>query len=153
MEKRAIIQEESKAKEQANRKSWPVFEDEEESKDAKVEMMMQPQDYVTEIAEGGKEAKIKQITEAYEQDMAGKKKILQRAKQIKVELVDITETYQKNALERTDELEQLGQFSVQQSKVFSKKILELSELIPLMELEASMNKLETEIKQRLAEMD
>ena len=116
-------------------------------------MMMQPQDYVTHMIEAGKEAKIRQITEAYEKEAEVKKKTLQRAKQIKVELVDITETYQKNVLERTDELEQLGQLSAQQSKVFSKKILQLSELIPTMELEASMNKLETEIKQKLAEMD
>ena len=50
----------------------------EESKDAKVEMMMQPQDYV--IAEAGKEAKIRQITEAYQQEAADSKKILKRAK-------------------------------------------------------------------------
>ena len=67
MEKRADIQEESKSKDKENRKSWPDLEkEEEESKDAKVEIMMQPQDYVTEIEESGKQAKIKQITEAYE---------------------------------------------------------------------------------------
>ena len=67
MEKRADIQEESKSKDKENRKSWPALEkEEEESKDAKVEIMMQPQDYVTEIEESGKQAKIKQITEAYE---------------------------------------------------------------------------------------
>ena len=70
-----------------------------------------------------------------------------------MELFDITETYQKNVLERTDELEQLGQLPTGYSKVFSKKILEISELVPPLELEASMIKLETEIKQKLAEMD
>ena len=50
--------------------------------------------------------------------------------------MDFTEAYQKNVLERTDELEQLGQLSAQHSKVFSKKILELSELVPPRELEA-----------------
>ena len=70
-----------------------------------------------------------------------------------MELLDITETYQKNVLERTDELEHLGQLPTGYSKVFSKKILEISELVPPLELEASMFKLETEIKQKLAEMD
>ena len=56
-------------------------------------------------------------------------------------------------LEKTDELEQLGQLSTGFSKVFSQKILELSKLVPPIELEASMNRLETEIKQKLAEMD
>ena len=74
-------------------------------------MMMQPQDYVTEMAEAGKEVKIRQISEAYELQTAGAKKTLQRAKQIKVELLEITKTYQKDVLERTDELEQLGQLS------------------------------------------
>ena len=55
-----------------------------------------------------------------------------------MELLDITEAYQKNVLERTDELEQLGQFSGEQSKVFSKKILELSELVPPIDLQASI---------------
>lgn len=36
MEKRAEINEESKAKDQGNRKSWPALEEEEESKDGKV---------------------------------------------------------------------------------------------------------------------
>ena len=70
-----------------------------------------------------------------------------------MELLDITEAYQKNVLERTDELEQLGQLSADHSKMFSKKVLELSKLVPPIELEASMNILETEIKQKLAEMD
>ena len=42
--------------------------------------MMQPQDYVSEIVEVGKEVKIYKITEAYEQEMAGTKKILKRVK-------------------------------------------------------------------------
>ena len=56
-------------------------------------------------------------------------------------------------LERTDELEQLGQFEAAQSKEFSKMILNLSKMVPPEELEASMNNLETYIKQKLAEMD
>ena len=51
-------------------------EEEEESKDAKVKMMMQPQDYVTELVEAGKQAKIYQITEAYEQEVESTKKTL-----------------------------------------------------------------------------
>ena len=66
MEKRSEIQEESKAADKTDRKSWPDLTEEEESKDANMDMMMQPQDYVTQIAELGKEAKIKKITEAYE---------------------------------------------------------------------------------------
>ena len=42
MEKRTDIKEESKAKNEENRQNWPDLEEEEESKDAKVEMMMQP---------------------------------------------------------------------------------------------------------------
>ena len=57
-------------------------------------------------------------------------------KEIREELLDLTETYQKNVLERTDELEQLGQLSAEHSKVFSKKIQELSELVHPRELEA-----------------
>ena len=68
-------------------------------------------------------------------------------------MLEITETYQKNVLERTDELEQLGQFSAEHSKEFSKKILNLSKLIPPAELEASINDLETCIKTKLTEMN
>ena len=56
-------------------------------------------------------------------------------------------------LEINDELEQLGQLPAGYSKVFSKKILDLSDLVPPAELEASLKKLETEIKQKLSEMD
>ena len=66
MEKRSDVQEESKKADQTDRKGWPDLAEQEESKDANVEMMMQPQDYVTHITKAGKEAKIKQITEAYE---------------------------------------------------------------------------------------
>ena len=40
MEKRPDIQEESKTRELTNRKSWPDLEEEEESKDANLQMMM-----------------------------------------------------------------------------------------------------------------
>ena len=68
-------------------------------------------------------------------------------------LLDLTETYQKNVLEITDELEQLGQLQDWHSKDFSRKILELSNLIPPKELEAAIFNLETLIKKKLAEMD
>ena len=76
MEKRAEIQEKSKAANQKDRKSWRDLAEEEESKDANVEMMMQPQDFVTKKAEASNEAKIKQITETYEKDAASTKKTL-----------------------------------------------------------------------------
>ena len=76
MEKRAEIQEKSKAANQKDRKSWRDLAEEEESKDANMDMMMQPQDFVTKKAEAGNEAKIKQITEAYEKDAASTKKTL-----------------------------------------------------------------------------
>ena len=79
----------------------------------------------------------------YEQEMAGAKKILKRVKVIKEELFELTEIYQKNVLERTDELERLGQLAAGYSKVFSKKILDLSNLVPPAEIEASINRLET----------
>ena len=68
-------------------------------------------------------------------------------------MVEITEVYQKNVLERTDELEELGQLVPCHSKDFSKKILELSKFIPPVELEASMRNLETDKKMKLAVMD
>ena len=58
-------------------------------------------------------------------------------------MLDLTETYQKNVLEITDELEQLGQLPDWDSKDFSKKIFELSKLVPPKELEAAMFNLET----------
>ena len=70
-----------------------------------------------------------------------------------MELLDITETYQKNVLERTDELEQLGKLPAGHSKDFSKKILAISKLVPPIELEASIINLETEIRKKFAEMD
>ena len=66
IKKKAEMQEEFKARDEANSKSWPDLAEEEEFKDVNIDMMMQPQDYVTQIAEAGKEAKIKKITEAYE---------------------------------------------------------------------------------------
>ena len=68
-------------------------------------------------------------------------------------LLDLTETYQKNVLEITDELELLGQLPNGYSKDFSKKIIELSNLVPPKELEASLYNLETLIKKKLAEMN
>ena len=38
MEKRADIEEESKGRDQANKKSWPSLAEEEESKDVRVQM-------------------------------------------------------------------------------------------------------------------
>ena len=81
-----------------------------------MEINMQPQDYVIKMVEAGKQVKVNQIIDAYEQEVASTKKTLKRAKQIKEELLDITETYQKNVLERTDELEQLGQLTPASSK-------------------------------------
>ena len=115
--------------------------------------MMQPQDFFPQMGEASKHAKINQIIEAYEQETASTKKTLKRAKQIKIELVEITEIYQKNVLQKTDELEQLGLLEAARSKDFSNLILKLSNLVPPIELEASINNLETQIKQKLAEMD
>ena len=143
MEKRAEMQEQSKAKDQESRKSWPELEEEEESKEAKVQKTMQPQDYVRQIVESGKQEKIYKITKAYKQEMADIKKTMNRMKQIKDELKDLTEKYQKNVLERTDELEQLGHLVDWQSKEFSKKILDLSRLVPPIQIETSMTNLET----------
>ena len=67
--------------------------------------------------------------------------------------MEITEVYQKKVIERTDELEELGQLLRWHSKDFSKKILELSKLVPPVELDASINNLETDIRNKLAEMD
>ena len=66
--------------------------------------------------------------------MAGTKKTFTRVKEINQELKETTEIYIKEVLERTDELEQLGKFA--DAKEFSKKLLELSELVPPKGLEA-----------------
>jgi phage-related tail protein len=58
--------------------------------------------------DAGKQAKINQITEAYEKEMERTKKTLKRAKLIKEELIELTEKYQKNIIERSDELEEIG---------------------------------------------
>ena len=137
------MQEQSKAKDQESRKSWPELEEEEDSKEAKVQKTMQPQDYVRQIVESGKQEKIYKITKAYKQEMADIKKTMNRMKQIKDELKDLTEKYQKNVLERTDELEQLGHLVDWQSKEFSKKILDLSRLVPPIQIETSLTNLET----------
>ena len=50
-------------------------------------------------------------------------------------------------------MEQLGQLPDWHSKDFSKKILELSNLVPPKEFEAVMFNLETLIKKKFAEMD
>ena len=67
--------------------------------------------------------------------------------------MEITEVYQKNVIERTDELEELGQLLPWHSKDFSKKILELSKFVPPVELNDSINNLETDIRKKLADMD
>ena len=66
-----------------------------------------------------------------------------RVIEIKKELLEITETYQRNVLERTDELEQLGHFTAGHSKLFSKKILDLSNIVPPVELDVLIGNLET----------
>ena len=56
------------------------MEDEEESKDSIVEMMMQPQDYAIQMVDGCKQVKVCKIAEDYDQETAGTKKTLKRAK-------------------------------------------------------------------------
>ena len=62
------------------------------------------------MAESKKQAKIAKIYVDYEKQMAGTKKTLRRVKEINEELKVITETYLKEVLEKTYELETLGQF-------------------------------------------
>ena len=73
VDKKADMEKDFKAKDQADTKKCPDLE-EEESKDANVYMMMQPQDYVIQVAEASNQAKIDQISEACEQELAGIKK-------------------------------------------------------------------------------
>ena len=85
------------------------------------------------MAESKKQAKIAKISVDYEKQMAGTKKTLRRVKEINEELKVITETYLKEVLEKTDELETLGQFEA--SKEFSKKIVgNLSKMVSSIEL-------------------
>ena len=76
--------------------------------------------------------------------MAETKQTFTRMKEINEELKELTKTYVKVVLERSDELAQLGQFAA--SKDFSKKILEFKEVVPPKDLEASIAKLKTEIE-------
>ena len=101
-------------------------------------MMMQPQDYVKENFQSSKQVKIAQITEAYQQEMEGRKKTMKRVKQINKEFLDLTHTFQTNVLDKIDELEQLGVLPAEYSKNFSKKILKLSDMVPPIELQASI---------------
>ena len=71
---------------------------------------------------------------------------------IKEELLELTETYQKNVLERTDELEQLVHMDTGRIKEFAKQILNISKLIPPKELEDAIENLENEIRHKLDEM-
>ncbi len=71
--------------------------------------------------DAGKQAKIKQITETYEQEAAIANKTLQKAKQIKCEWLEIIEIFQKIALERTDELKRLCQLLFDHSKEFQRR--------------------------------
>jgi hypothetical protein len=61
---------------------------------------------------------------------------LKRVKELNLKLIDLTEIYQKSVLEVTDELELLGQLPPGHSKDYSKKIIDLCNLVPPKELEA-----------------
>ena len=136
------MQENSKANKDFNMKSLQELE-EEESKDSQIQMT-QPQDYVTDTGDSSKQAQISKISETFEQEMAETKQTFTRMKEINEELKELTETYVKVVLERSDELAQLGQFAA--SKDFSKKIQEFKEVVPPKDLEASIAKLKTEIE-------
>ena len=72
---------------------------------------------------------------------------------MKRKLEDKVETFQRDVLEITDEFEQLGQMTADKSKVFSKNLLNLSNVIPPEEFEVSINNLENEINKKLADME
>ena len=136
------MQENSKTNKDFNMKSLHELE-EEESKDSQIQMT-QPQDYVTDTGDSSKQAQISKISETFEQEMAETKQTFTRMKEINEELKELTDTYVKVVLERSDELAQLGQFAA--SKDFSKKIQEFKEVVPPKDLEASIAKLKTEIE-------
>ena len=48
--------------------------------------------------------------------MAGRKKVLNRVKEINMELLEMTEAFQRKVLDKTDELEMLGQMTSIESK-------------------------------------
>ena len=68
MQKQLEIEEESKGGEQAKKISWPSLV-EEESKDARILIEIQPQDQVNQIVESAKQAKKDKITEVYQQEI------------------------------------------------------------------------------------
>ena len=72
---------------------------------------------------------------------------------MKRKLIDKVETFQRDVLEITDEFEQLGQMTADKSKVFSKNLLNLSNVIPPEEFEVSINNLENEINKKLEDME
>lgn len=71
---------------------------------------------------------------------------------MKLKLEDKVETFQRDVLEITDEFEQIGQMTTDSSKQFSKQILFLSNVIPPDEFNLSIENLENELDQKLAEM-
>ena len=78
---------------------------------------------------------------------------LKTVKMINEELKDLTQKYLHDVLDRTDELEKRGHLPAGYSKEYSKKVIDLIEIVPPKELEASIKNLENEITQKLAEIE
>ena len=85
--------------------------------------------------------------------MAGRKKVLKRVKEINMELLEMTETFQRKVLDKTDELEMLGQMTSIESKQFSKQVIAISEIIPPTQINTSIETLTNELNQKLAELN
>ena len=84
--------------------------------------------------ESSKQAKKKQITEAYQLEITDTEIKLKTVKVISQELKDLTEKYLHNVLDRTDQLEKRGHLPSGYSKDFSKQIIKLVEIVPPVEI-------------------
>ena len=120
---------------------------------AEKKIPIQPQDRIIQQPESSRQAKILEITQAYEEEMAGRKKVLKRVKEINMELLEMTEAFQRKVLDKTDELEMLGQMTSIESKQFSKHGIAISEIVPPTQINTSIETLTNELNQKLVELN
>ena len=120
---------------------------------AEKKIPIQPQDRIIQQPESSRQSKILEITQAYEEEMAGRKKVLKRVKEINMELLEMTEAFQRKVLDKTDELEMLGQMTSIESKQFSKQVIAISEIVPPTQINTSIETLTNELNQKLVELN
>ena len=94
------------------------------------------------------------IFRAFEDETMPIQKELARLKEINQELIDITETYERNVLDRFDEIEQYGYICGTNAKKYNLQIIKVLDLmIPPTELRQAIDKLERNLIDKHAERD